>query len=267
MADSLSFIDSAGTLFDDVKDVFDKYIVRPANAFGLAGFVFDVEGDATINLTADITDHYTEDNSAIQDMIAIKPKKIILKSYVGELVYRNDGTSEDLLQGAVQKLTIVNGYLPKFSAAGSQIKEFLDGNQDTISFQNVVNSAVDIYGLTKNLNPPIPRQQQAYYFFKALLEQKIIVSVDTPFEFASSMALESVTATQSENSKYISDFSVTLKEIRFASIKKIINFDRIDIKDLPAIASAQASDIAEKGRVAGKAVSSTLNTLWEKAGF
>lgn len=240
-------------VFDSIKNTFDKYIVRPANAFGLAGFVFDVEGDTNITLSADITDHYTESNVAIQDHIAIRPKKIVLKSYVGELVYRLDGSTDTSLQKAVQKLTVIDSYLPILSTAGRQIKSILDGEQADLSFNNLLNTASNFWGLTKNLNPPIPRQQQAYMYFKALLEQKILVSVQTPFEYATNMAVENIVATQSEDSQWISDFGITLKEIRTVSTRKVpFDYTR-EVPDLSGRVAQQTSATVNNGKTQGSA--------------
>ena len=65
----------AQLLIDSLK----QYVVTPLNAFGVGGFVFDSEGDTTVNLSADITDHYLEDNTSVQDHIAIKPKRVTPK--------------------------------------------------------------------------------------------------------------------------------------------------------------------------------------------
>ena len=48
-----------------ITNNFDKFIVRPLNAFGLGGFIFDIEGDATVNLNTEITDHFTEDEEMV----------------------------------------------------------------------------------------------------------------------------------------------------------------------------------------------------------
>jgi len=205
--------------FTQVKDAFNKYLVTPLNNFGLGGFVFDVEGDTVVNLSADITDHYTEGNFSVQDHIAIRPKKITLKNYVGELVYRQDSNTNTTLQKVTQKLTVVNAYLPVLAKGAQQVKSLLNTSQDKLDFNTTLNTTANIWGLVKNLNPPIPKQQQAYQFFKALMESKILVSVQTPFEYATNMAIESIIATQPEESRFISDFSITLKEIRLAEIK------------------------------------------------
>lgn len=260
--------DSSLDIFNDITNTFDKYIVRPANSFGLAGFVFDLEGDTDINLSTEITDHYTENNSAVQDHIAVRPKRITLKNSVGELVYRQDESTNNALEKAVQKLTVIDSYLPTLSNAGQQIKDALEGTEETLSFNNLLNDATDIWGLTKNLNPPIPRQQQAYMYFKALCEQKILVSLQTPFEFATSMAIESVSARQEESSQWISDFTITLKEIRMVSTKTV-PFEYInDVANLSPIAGQQASPTANNGAVQGsvvtKPVDSVLSTIWSE---
>lgn len=64
-----------------------KAIVRPDNPPpGIAGFLFDIVGDEMVMLTSEITDHYVEDNTAIQDHVALAPEQITVKGIVAELV-------------------------------------------------------------------------------------------------------------------------------------------------------------------------------------
>lgn len=211
--------------FTEIQNSFNKYIVRPINNFGLAGFIFDVEDDTTLSLSSDITDHYTEDNAAVQDHWAIKPVKLTLKNYVGELVYRTNDEGERPEQQLAQKLTVLNNYLPQISRAAEQVKKLLDPvniNFNTISALTTTTGA-NLWGLTKNINPAQSRQERAFRFFEALQEQKILVSVQTPYKYLASMAIESVTAKQAGESKDISNFSITLKQIRTVSTRRIQN--------------------------------------------
>ncbi len=50
----------ANTL-DLISSAIKGYVVSPLNAFGIGGFVFNVQGDGVAQLSTDITDHYTED--------------------------------------------------------------------------------------------------------------------------------------------------------------------------------------------------------------
>lgn len=196
-----------------------SYIVAPIAMFGLGGFMFDVEGEATATLSAEITDHYTEDNLAVQDHIARKPRNITLKGYVGEVVYDlNANNNDSILQQVAQKLTIVSDYLPQISAATAQVQNAVTSGTN---LQNTpLADAANIYGLVQNILGSItsdtPRQQQAFMYFKACWEQGIIMAIQTPWEFLTNMAIETVTAIQPEGSKYITDFSVRYKQLRFA---------------------------------------------------
>lgn len=213
---------------DIIANSFNKYIVSPLNAFGIGGFVFDVEGETSVTLTTEITDHFVEDGTTIQDHIAVKPKRVTLKNYVGELTYKQYGKSSasEFIEKAVQKLTTVSAYLPKITDMAKQVWENKGSLESLSGVSGLINNAElgsinkvsDLYASVKNMVGPQTKQAQAYMFFKAMMEGKILTSVQTPFEFMSNMAIESITAVQEEGSKYISSFSVTLKEIRTAEL-------------------------------------------------
>lgn len=197
-----------------------QYVVAPLNAFGLGGFLFDVEGESIANLDAEITDHYAEDNRALQDHIAIRPRRITLKGYVGEQVYRKENSDNSILAQAVQKLTTVSAYLPQLSAAATQVQQVIDGASPSGNIS--LNDAADIYGLVQNVIQsfgPQSAQQKAYNYFKSLQSAGVLFAIQTPWEFLTSMAIENITAIQDEKTKGITDFSIRLKQIRIAKTK------------------------------------------------
>lgn len=262
-----------------------NYIVAPLNAFGLGGFVFDIEGEATTVLSAEITDHYTESNRAGQDHIARKPKQITLKGYVGELVYRIDDSNSGFLQTAVQKLTELSDYLPKLSAAATQLQD-VAGNT-SISFSEGISDAADIFGLVKDTIGSFgdsANQQKAYAYFKALWEEGVLMGVQTPWEFLTNMGIERVVAIQDEKTKFVTDFAVTLKQIRFsqttsaayspptattnsdASVPAISNFPPVvpvETKSLDGVAAIQAPNPVPIGNVQGVALPSNSLPGWQ----
>lgn len=211
------------TNFDIISNSLNSYVVRPVNAFGLGGFIFDIEGETEVNLSAEITDHFMEDGTTVQDHVAIKPKRVRLKNYVGEVTFNQDGNTQTLIQKAVQKLTVLNQVAPTLSRAAQQIFNLKKTDLSVAGVTQfvsslTVNRVADYWALAKNLVQNQDKQTQAYMYLKALMEQKIVVSLQTPFEFMSSMMIESIVAVQQENSKFISDFTVTLKEIRTAEM-------------------------------------------------
>lgn len=233
------------TSLDVLKEGLDRYIVRPANALGLGGFVFDVEGETSVTLESDITDHYVEDNSAIQDHWAVRPVRVTLRSYVGELVYRNERQPIEGLQRVVSKLTTVSSYLPQITDTAERIKSSI---ADGITFDDAVSNAVNLWDLTKDLNPSATEQQKAYLYFKALQQQRMVVSLQTPFEFLQNMAIESLVARQTEDTRDISDFSITLKQIRTASFVTV----PFNAANYQSRNGQQRQEAEEKGKVQGR---------------
>ena len=210
----------------DITSALQAYVVSPLNAFGAGGYVFDTQGESIASLNADITDHYTENNTALQDHIAIKPKRITLKGYVGELVYTvPNGNNSTLLQQATQKLTTIAAYLPLINSAATQAESAISGIQSAggtlASFAEAVPAAANIYGLVQNAigsTGLLQRQQAAYQYFAACQSTATLLAIQTPWEFLTNMAIESIVATQGEESIFITDFSVTFKQIRIAQV-------------------------------------------------
>ena len=114
------------TLFnqtDFINDLTTKYILKPLGAKGIAGFVFDIEREHRIELKSEITDHYIEDNSTIQDHISKAPVLITLTGYVGEIYNAPQGKVNDVesmaktlfAEAVKEKLTDIAALLPPFN--------------------------------------------------------------------------------------------------------------------------------------------------------
>lgn len=212
-----------GTSLTNVTSIVNQYVVSPMAAFGLAGFLFSIEDESSAHLVAEITDHYTEDNRAIQDQIAIRPKHITLKGYVGELVYYNPGQSPSTINTLAQKLTSLSSFLPTLSAIATQTQQAIQ-NPAGANFPTVLGTASDIYGLVKNMLGSfgdMKNQQNAYTYFKALMQSGTLMGIQTPWEFITNMAIESIVARQPAHTRDITDFSITLKEIRIAKTANV----------------------------------------------
>lgn len=193
--------------------------------------VFNYEGEQTSVLESDITDHYIEDNTAIQDQIAIRPEIITTHGYIGEL---NDIAPFFLqnLQSLANKLTIVSGYFPQFSvtalnayneavfasdtalsAANSAIStiESLAGVFTGSNGQSVIGSNGISVSLGQN------KQQAAYQQFYAYWRNRTLFTVQSPWAVFQNMAIKSLRAIQDAETNVITDFEVQFKMIRVAS--------------------------------------------------
>lgn len=204
--------------------VLDKFVAQPQGNFGVDGFVFDIETETTATLQAEITDHPMEDASFVQDHVIRRPKKITLRGYQGELVYNGGSNFTDTMEKAPAKLSFLSDIAPILSPAVTQAVNNAAYYGDKADYYmgkvlDKTNSLTRAWDFFEGKPTYKSRQQQAFQFFNKLWETGTLVSVHTPFDFYQNMIIETVTATQSQDTDQISDFSVTLKQINTASIK------------------------------------------------
>lgn len=200
-----------------IANAVNQYIVRPTGGnptSGINGFVFDILAEEEITLESDITDHYVEDNYAIQDHIAQKPIRFIVKGYVAELTDLFPNTLLSILT-TVQSLNSVGLFLPVFSAQATQVyaQAASVGNQ----IGNVISQAKNIYSILTGSSTSANKQQNAYQTFYNFWVTRQLCTVETPFGVLYNMAIERVTPMQPENTPLISEFSITFKQIRLAT--------------------------------------------------
>jgi hypothetical protein len=201
--------------------LINKSILKPKNMKGINGFVFDSATDDSIQMSADITDHFTESNIFINDHVAIRPIRIVMKGFIGEVIYNANPSGVLGLFNTVQDvLTTVPAYLGKYTPKGLQnIQNVLNKGTSLVNkVDNYISRAKNIVGLFGKANKT-SHQQDAYAILKALFLSRVICSVETPFEyFDSNMIIESIAFRQGDNDKYRTDIWVTLKEIRTAQV-------------------------------------------------
>ena len=256
--------------------------------------VFDIAKDWTVELNSNITDYYTENNTPVQDHIALAPKRITVSGYQGELVTRTEHTSslgltalkkgqiwagiqENVknvnIQAVAQKLDVLNPLNPLLPPQVAQVRAKISRATDAFDkYRSLINQdwdkAYKAYTSSKNFiegfkRPKLrgkaiidypeglgmDRQHAAFDKFHYLWQQKILCFVDTPWGKFENMAIESVTFTQDEESKYISDISVTFKKMQFTSPK----YEKFDSKNFASpTASSQHAEMAEMGKTQGK---------------
>ena len=213
-----------------------------AQSYTNSAILFHYEGEQTVQFESDITDHYIENNSAIQDMISIKPEIITTHGFIGEL---NDIAPYplQLLQQAASKLTAIAAYQPQLSATA-----LLAYNEAFQAYQVAVNaaqSAVSAYqsiaglvsgsGTTQSvignngLNGSSSflasftqsKQQAAFQQFWGYWNSRTLFTVQTPWAVFQNMAIMKLRAIQSAETNVITDFEVTFKRIKQAKLTTI----------------------------------------------
>lgn len=213
-------------------------IVNFLSNTGIAGFKFHVPQTEAIKLENDITDHFTETNSAIQDHIAQKPITITLTGLVGDYFY-SVNQIEDMLARIVPTLTLVKEFFPSISTAAAALKakkintfntlkskiaskysgsetEAFKLNAQTTTVAVVDFSMMDLFSLFQQLYKLKSAQTRAYIFFECLWKSRGLVTVETTWKRFNNMAVQSISARRDNNAD-ITDFSVTFKQISTVS--------------------------------------------------
>ena len=239
------------SVFDVIKQLstLDRQaIVRPENPPpGVAGYLFDIVGEESVELASDITDHYVENNTAIQDQIALRPEQIQIRGLVAELV--NASGRDDLQAPVSDPLPINADLVPQLTPGAREQRDKVDEAE----FQDsaAILSGQSLFGYYDNRTPSpnITRQAKAFNYFRQLWLGRQLFSVETPWGYWTNMAISSFRATQGQDTRYQSDFTLTLKKIRFAQDLTV------SAGQLAGRAVPQRADIVRNGNAGRQEVS------------
>jgi len=245
--------DKAVNAAETASNLTNEFIVSPIVNMGFAGFTFDSVEETTVDLESDITDHYTETNAAIQDNIALKPEIITLGGKVGELVYKND-EKKSTIANITEKISTINAFVPIITSSAKQARNFLQRTPQTSKdyFSQGVNTGVDLYQTFQTLNPPDTAQARAFNFFRSMWKAKQLVSLETPYTFYRNMAIMAIRATQPRETKYVTNFTITLKQVNFAATK----INKYDAEKYQGKAKEEIAQESNKGKASGKKLDS-----------
>ena len=223
-------------------------------------FVFDMEAENSLSLEADITDHYAEDNKALQNHIARRPEMYSVSGFVGELNDLNEDVPEEL-KIAASKLQLISNYSPELSRSALRL---LNSAAQTYAIAKLVkNSAVSTWkSLSGDRNSPQNKQQAAFQMFYGYYEKNTLFTVQTPWASFSNMAIKSLRATQDENTKFITGFEIQFKKMRFASTKILETVYSENIQGRSADQSATQVDLGNSSPIKS---ADSVNSLWSTA--
>jgi hypothetical protein len=206
---------------------------------GICGFVFDIPQSDSLTLSAEITDHWTESNTSIQDHVAIAPLKLNLTGIIAELVWEKSKGAAAAEQ-AIQRFMEVPGMKPK------QAQDALLWLAGYDEIQRQYEQAKKVYNdlatfFDKNLIANT-KQGKAYEKLQSLFVSRTLCTVNTPWIYLTNMVIENMTITQDETTKDMSTISVTLKQINSVEITAT----KVALQPVP---QSQRADVKEQGTV------------------
>lgn len=209
---NLSLAGSAISLAQATKSLIVGNDLPP----GIAGFLFDIPETATVAHASQITDHWVEDNTSIQDHVAIEPIKITLTGKVAELVYTKTKAAAyaDTVLNNLSALKLLEPGLSQSAAEHISAAEQLQQ-----SAASVLKQAGTLTGLFQGSEANLNNQQKAYQYFKTLFESRALLTVETPFQTYQSMIIESFESLQDESTTTVSSFTINFKQLRTISVQ------------------------------------------------
>lgn len=204
---------TAGTAIANAFLVFLQKVNYDVKGDDNVGFLFNYRGEDTVELKSDITDHYSEGNSALQDHIALAPEKITLRGYIGELSDQLPGILSEV-QLVASQLTVLSPFVPQLTAQALQT--YNQAAQIYNTAASAVATLTQAFDLITGKDFQT-KQQKAFGYFYAKWQNRALFTVQTPWAIFQNMAIESLRAVQDEESNMITDFNITFKKMRFAS--------------------------------------------------
>lgn len=216
--------------------------INPPSANGIISLsplpptiLFHYEGEQSVSIESDITDHYVENNTTVVDQIGLKPEIIKTSGFIGEL---NDVLPASLqpLRTIANTLILIDSYTPQLSATA-----LIAYNQALLLYENassIVDSAVGAWSSLSNLaginNNEIGqensgvfsglgtqnKQQSMFQQFYGYWDTRTLFNVQTPWAIFTNMAILNLRAIQDADTRMITDFEVTFKKIRTASTQQ-----------------------------------------------
>lgn len=206
---------------------------------------FGIAGGCTINAPSDITTHYVEDNSAIQDHWALSPVTYTLNGFIGEIIYRPAEQWTNWLQDNVRDylspLEVISPTVSSYVQSAMNVTHQLEA-----TYQKYSNYAESIMRTVNNwTNPSIKasNQYQVYQQLKNLRQNRVLVDIYTPYDTLKSMAITNISMSQDDKSMYKSSITVTLQEYR--DVKTLTR--KATDKEVASLVKAQQAQEVNQG--------------------
>ena len=209
----------------DELEKYNPYSDRSIQYIFRSGFV----NSDKLELEADITDHYTEDNSTVQDHMAIKPIRYTVRGIIGEKVFtplepfeyqvpfKNisklatatgllsalSPTLSSYMQTAVAAYNYVEDSYKRYAGTISNIKDFFSKNKTGRTIN--ATSTKDVIKDSK--------QERALNDILIFQQKRTLVDIDSPYGYFSNFLIESAYIEQTDTI-WKSELVVNLKEYR-----------------------------------------------------
>lgn len=211
-------------------------------------FVFDIKKEYKLNLNSDITDHYVEDNVAIQDHIGLKPIILEVTGSIGEITLSEVIDKEKNSRKIAGEIGVGETQNNAKGNIFNSVDSYLGRMGSLSSFApNIINQSLDIYNTAKfgyatvskiiNLDKQdkvksgfdytedydeetikITKQFSYIDWFKTQWWNRASFTIVTPYGVLTDMYIMDLSASQPENTRYVTNLNIKFKQIRKAIV-------------------------------------------------
>ena len=243
------------------------------------GFLFDLKEDYRLSLNSDITDHYVENNRAIQDHIALKPITIEVSGKVSEVNLNTPYDEQEALDSAKKALNAIDSYYNRLGSLPQFAPNIINQARD------ITNTAKGVYDTYKTFSSFVKkasgeqqqtRQSKIVSRFRDYWANRTKFVIVTPFCVLENMYILDFSANQPKNTKYVTEIKIKFKQIReaevitvksqFKSLGAEIAANKKHIQDAPSFLIQDDIPLPERElRLAGDFVKQTLNVAQKPA--
>jgi len=243
------------------------------------GFVFDLKEDYRLSLNSDITDHYVENNKAIQDHIALKPITIEVSGKVSEVNLNTPYDEQEDVDFAKKALNAVDSYYNRLGSLPQFAPNIINQARD------ITNTAKGVYDTYKTFSSFVKkasgeqqqtRQSKIVSRFRDYWANRTKFVIVTPFCVLENMYILDFSANQPKNTKYVTEIKIKFKQIReaevitvksqFKSLGAEIAANKKHIQDAPSFLIQDDIPLPERElKLAGDFVKQTLNVAQKPA--
>jgi hypothetical protein len=176
---------------------------------------FGIPQNNSIQLSSDITTHYTEDNVPLNDHWAIKPRVYTVSGLIGEKIYTAPkhyvNTVNKYIPNWLNGLSFVS---PSVSSATSLLRSSAQAIEDSVNrYSEMAVALLNDYS-------PVTQSQSNQQFvldkLETLMTERQLITVWTPYKLLDNMAIIDIIMTQSDT-LYESTVEIKLQEWSYVS--------------------------------------------------
>ena len=198
------------------------YTANVNNQVKTIDVLFDIIESDAISIQSDITDHYVEDNTAIQDTMAIKPIEITLRGFVAEKVYERSSMITGFIENAFSKISPISALIPPISSYAQNVINASRYIESSINrYINNFKSIKDLFNKNKSAN--VSKQMSVCQNLINLRNSRTLVSIKSPYGNFDNMLILDAQIEQGETTD-TSDLTVILKQYNSVTTE-LVNID------------------------------------------